>query len=57
MLMCKGNGCNWKNACSRYVLGRGITKTSDISAEWMDHCLHHESKFIKCGTAEMECSK
>lgn len=45
MLMCKGNGCNWRRRCSRYVLGKAAG-AADISVEWMDHCLH-TSKFIR----------
>lgn len=52
MLMCKGNGCNWRSQCSRYVLGRGVADTTDISVKWMDHCLHHESKFVRIGNGK-----
>ena len=47
MLMCRGKGCNWRRQCSRYVLGRGVTPNVDVSAEWLDHCLRHESKFVR----------
>ena len=50
MLMCRGNGCNWRRQCSRYVLGKGIAPTADISAQWIDHCMHHQAKFIKMGS-------
>ena len=46
MLMCKGRGCNWRKQCSRYVLGKAA-KAVDVSAEWIDHCLHHQAKFLK----------
>lgn len=52
MLMCKGNGCNWRGQCSRYVLGRGIAARTDISAEWLDHCLRHQDKFIAINSEE-----
>ena len=45
MLFCKGIGCHWKKQCSRYVLGRGVTPNTDISAQWIDHCLHHHNDF------------
>lgn len=48
MLMCHGKGCNWKDVCSRYVLGKAA-RAVDVTAKWMDHCLHHESKFIRIG--------
>ena len=52
MLMCKGHGCNWRSQCSRYVLGRGIAKATDISVKWMDHCLRHQDKFIAINSEE-----
>ena len=52
MLMCRGNGCNWKHVCSRYVLGKGIAARTDIGAEWMDHCMRHQDKFIAVNSEE-----
>jgi hypothetical protein len=52
MLMCKGNGCNWKKVCSRYVLGRAVTPQMDISVEWRDHCPHHQQDFIAVNSEE-----
>lgn len=52
MLMCRGNGCNWKHVCSRYVLGRGIAATTDISVEMRDHCPHHQQDFIAVNSEE-----
>ena len=49
MLMCKGRGCNWRGVCSRYVLGRAA-KAVDVTAEWMDHCLRHQDKFVRVGS-------
>ena len=53
MLMCKGKGCNWRRQCSRYVLGRAA-KAVDVTADWMDHCLQHQQKFIRIGWADGE---
>lgn len=52
MLMCKGSGCNWKNTCSRYVLGCGIAAKADISARWRDHCPHHQQDFVAVNSEE-----
>ena len=52
MLMCRGKGCNWRRQCSRYVLGRGVTPNVDVSAEWMDHCMRHQDKFIAVNSEE-----
>ena len=51
MLMCKGNGCNWRKQCSRYVLGKAA-RAVDVSAEWLDHCLRHQDKFIAINSEE-----
>ena len=52
MLMCRGKGCNWKRTCSRYVLGTGIAATADISVAWIDHCPHHQDKFVAINSEE-----
>ena len=49
--MCKGNGCNWRKTCSRYVLGKAA-RAVDVSAEWLDHCLRHQDKFIAINSEE-----
>ena len=51
MLMCKGKGCNWRRQCSRYVLGKAA-RAVDVSAEWLDHCLRHQDKFIAINSEE-----
>ena len=51
MLMCKGNGCNWRKTSSRYVLGKAA-RAVDVSAEWLDHCLRHQDKFIAINSEE-----
>ena len=52
MLFCKGNGCNWRKTCSRYVLGKGVTPNTDISAQWRDHCPHHQQDFVAINSEE-----
>lgn len=52
MLMCKGKGCKWKKQCSRYVLGRGIAARTDVSVQWIDHCLRHHDKFVRIGNPD-----
>ena len=51
MLMCRGKGCHWRRQCSRYVLGKAA-KAVDMSAEWMDHCMRHQDKFIAVNSEE-----
>lgn len=46
MLMCRGKGCIWRKTCSRYVLGKAA-RAVDVSAEWLDHCLRHQDKFVR----------
>ena len=50
MLLCRGKDCIWRKVCSRYVIGKAM-KNLPVSSEneWMDHCLHHETKFIRMG--------
>ena len=52
MLFCKGIGCHWRKQCSRYVLGRGVTPNTDVTAEWMDHCLHRHNDFERVADAD-----
>ena len=51
MLMCRGKGCIWRKTCSRYVLGKAA-RAVDVSAEWLDHCLRHQDKFIAINSEE-----
>ena len=53
MLFCKGRGCQYRNTCSRYVLGCGVEKMQQtehvqraVNDTWIDHCLNAK-KFDK----------
>lgn len=50
MLLCKGKGCKYRNVCSRYVLGTGMTQYAGCADTWIDHCTNSK-KFMRIGTA------
>lgn len=54
MILCKGKDCNYRQVCSRFVIGNAMARIKNLpkneqeNNQWIDHCVSAK-KFIRIG--------